>query len=188
MFDPELLSYLVTIAAALSGYPVVPLDELPPLQRLSPQALKTEVCGRESRGCENIVALFDSDHYRILVSDQLDMQDSSDNSFLLHELVHVLQFRKNGNSSFATCEDTLRSEREAYRVQNLYLQRQGKLERYGGMLTHASCSAVQPRSGTSVTLEMSPAGPDEGAALDAFMQQFQRDRNRLRKGVSGMRE
>lgn len=187
MVDTELLSYLVTLAAALSGYPAVPLDQLPLVQRLSPHDLKAEVCPQQSKGCDDIVALFDSDHYRILISDQLDLQDSSDNSFLLHELVHVLQFRYIGGTTFASCQDTLRSEREAYKAQNAYLRRQGRLERYGDMLMHVSCAPVQPRGGTSVTLEMSPGGPNEAAAFDSFMDQLQRDRGAARRSFGDWR-
>jgi len=119
---------------------------------------------------------------RILISDELDLQESSDNSFLLHELVHVLQFRYQSGSTFASCEDTLKSEREAYRAQNAYLRRQGRLERYGDMLMHVSCAPVQPRGGTSVTLEMSPGGPNEAQAFDRFMEEWGRDRT-ARKGL-----
>ncbi len=96
--------------------------------------------------------------------------------------MHVLQFRYQSGSTFASCEDTLKSEREAYRAQNAYLRRQGRLERYGDMLMHVSCAPVQPRGGTSVTLEMSPGGPNEAQAFDRFMEEWGRDRT-ARKGL-----
>jgi hypothetical protein len=59
-------------------------------------------------------------------------------------------------------------------VQNLYLDREGRPERHGGMLAHRVCSADQPGGSGTMKLDMAPAGPRDEQALEAFMQDLNR--------------
>lgn len=154
MPDSTLLAYLLSAAASLSGYPAPAVDDLPPIVRMSVGEMRRQVCGDGQRSCANLAALFDSDGRRILLRDDLDLDNPGDNSFLVHELVHVLQHRQRGERTFAGCHETLRSEREAYLVQNRYLKREGAFLRFGEGLAFMRCADVQPTSASGeVTLD-----------------------------------
>lgn len=146
MPDSTLLAYLLSAAANLSGYPAVALEDLPPIVRISAAEMRQEFCGDGQRSCANMAALFDGDGKRILLRDDLDLDHPGDNSFLVHELVHVLQHRQRGERIFAGCHETLRTEREAYAVQNRYLKREGAFLRFGEGLALMGCADVQPAS------------------------------------------
>lgn len=143
MVTQELLSFLLTLAAKLSGYPAIPLDALPPIEIMSEQALARAVCPGESANCTNIVATFETERYVIYVRDSLDLENAADNSFLLHELVHVLQHKSRGDAIFADCIATLKTETEAYQAQNAYLKREGQFLRFGEALGFMTCAGEQ---------------------------------------------
>lgn len=174
MLDQALLAYLLTMAVTLSGYPEMPLDALPPIEPLAPAVLRAIACEGEGISCENLVAQFDSRHQRILISDQLDLRDPAGNSFLVHELVHVLQYRQRGEAYTAGCEATLTAEREAYWVQNAYLSREGRSERHGEQLTYMVCSPRQPTARGAVAFELGPRRPSDNDIFAAFMQTLRR--------------
>lgn len=146
MTDPTLLAYLLSAAANLSGYPPIPVEELPPIAIMSAADMRREVCGDQQKSCANMAAVFDTDGRRILLRDDLDLDNPGDNSFLVHELVHVLQHHQRGERIFAGCHETLHTEREAYSVQNRYLKREGQFLRFGEGLAFMRCSDVQPAS------------------------------------------
>lgn len=168
MVDIELLAYLLAAAVRLSGLDPLPVGQLPPVQQMSPNMLQAIACPRRSADCADIAAFFDHTRYRILLRDDLDLARSTDNSFLVHELVHVLEHRAKGKRFLADCADSLRSEREAYRVQNTYLREQGRLERHGDMLSHMDCATEQPNGAAAIRLERR-GRPSDHEALDAFM-------------------
>ena len=172
MIDSVIIAHLFSVAAALSGYPAIPAVEQPLLRLMTPAALIEEVCPGAPSDCEKLVALYDHERHQVLVRSDLDLQDASDNSFLVHEFVHVLEARQKGASYQKDCMATLRSERDAYRVQNVYLDREGRSERHGGMLAHRVCSSEQPGGNGTMKLEMAPAGPRDEQALEAFMQEL----------------
>ncbi|HEY6898010.1 MAG TPA: DUF6647 family protein [Rhodocyclaceae bacterium] len=174
MFDQALLSYLLAMAVALSGYPEMAVEDLPAIQQLPPNALHAAACDDGAAPCENLAALFDSQNQRILISNRLDPADPADNSFLVHEFVHVLQYRQLGESYSEGCEATLAAEREAYRVQNAYLRRAGRLERYGDRLTFMACAARQPSDPTTVVFEPGGHRPSDNDIFDAFMATLRR--------------
>jgi hypothetical protein len=140
---PDLLAYLLAAALRLSGYPAIALEELPPILRLPPAELAAHTCPTRSEQCARIAAAFEPAEYVIYLRDNLDLEDPVDNSFLLHELVHVLQWKRDGDAVFEGCERALETEREAYRVQNAYLKGEGRLPRFGHALMFASCAAGQ---------------------------------------------
>lgn len=138
--DPDLLAYLLSVAIQLSGLPPIGPDELPPIERLPPDQLNRQVCPGDPGNCIGLAAYFDIPAYRILIDRRLDPLHPADHSYLLHEFVHVLQYRVHGPTLFARCEDSFRHEAQAYRVQNIYLRRQGVLLRVGDALQLARCA------------------------------------------------
>lgn len=138
--DAELLAYLLAAAIRLSGLPGMPAEALPPIVTLTPAKLAEKACrGHRTADCENIVAAFEPDDYAIYARDTLDFESAADNSWLVHELVHVLQWNRDGSAIFETCERALKTERDAYRVQNAYLKREGLLMRAGQVLKFTNC-------------------------------------------------
>lgn len=140
--DTELIAWLLAFASSFSGLPAQAPEDLPPIVRLAPADLHQQVCPERPADCTGIAAYFDIPRYRILIDARLDLNQPADHSYLLHEFVHVLQFQRYGPGLFARCEDALRHEALAYRVQNAYLRRQGVLLRVGAALAAiARCNA-----------------------------------------------
>jgi hypothetical protein len=139
----DLIAYLLPLAAKLSGYPVIEASQLPPIRQLPPAEISREICPDDAKGCEGMVAIFDTDRYQILIRDNLDLDNPSDNSFLLHELVHVLQYKAKGDEIFADCPSTMKTETEAYKVQNRYLGLEGQFLRVGDALAFMTCAGKQ---------------------------------------------
>ena len=137
--DSSLITFLLAVAIRMTGLPAVPESELPPFVPLSPEELERQICPDAGNGCKGIAAYFDVLHYRILYRDTLDLDEPLDHSYLLHEIVHVLQHRQVGNAMYADCWAMLQSEGQAYRAQNSYLRMSGQLAYVGGRLRDASC-------------------------------------------------
>lgn len=132
---PELLA----AAISLSGLPPVAPADLPPLFSVTSTELSQTICPDQPQQCQTIAAIFDTERYRILILSKLDLNDPEDNSFLLHELVHVLQFKQNGEAGFSSCQAIIDSERAAYRVQNQYLAARGLFSQQGMMTRYMHC-------------------------------------------------
>jgi hypothetical protein len=140
--DASLIAFLLELAVKFTGLPAVPAEQLPPLRAVSRSEMRAIACGEAPAGCGQIVALFDADRYGIFYLDTLDLQDAQDNSFLLHEIVHVLQYRHSGSAAmYASCEALLATEAQAYRAQNAYLRREGRLMQVGAALQATTCAA-----------------------------------------------
>jgi len=139
--DPsyELLTQLLAAAIRLSGLPAIHVSELPPVVMLPRQVLNETVCSSAPVRCSGLIAAFDTQRYRIVVDEKLDFGDPDDDSFLVHELVHVLQFKQSGSVGFTSCTAVLESERQAYAAQNLYLRENGRLGQHGIMLRFSHC-------------------------------------------------
>lgn len=114
---------------------------LPPVRVLHEVEIAALVCPKDPEHCEGIVATFETERYEILIRDSLNLENPADNSFLLHEIVHVLQWKARGDAIFKDCPEALRTEIEAYRVQNAYLKREGQFLRFGEMLMFTTCAA-----------------------------------------------
>lgn len=156
---PELLAYLLAAAVRLSGYPAIALEDLPPILRLPPAELAAQACPNRREDCGKIAAAFEPGDYVIYLRDTLDLEDPADNSFLLHELVHVLQWKRDGVTMYEGCERAMETEREAYRVQNAYLKGEGRLVGFGHALLFLSCAGQQ---GALFSRGAMPApGPDQ---------------------------
>lgn len=138
--DSALLAFLLDMAVKFSGLPAMPVEQLPPMRAVSSRDMRRIVCADDPASCRNLQAVFDTEGYRILYLDTLELENASDNSFLVHELVHVLQYRRDGDAIYADCRALLRTESQAYRAQNAYLQREGQLLRVGDMLRFTTCA------------------------------------------------
>ncbi|MBK7897909.1 MAG: hypothetical protein IPJ99_00250 [Betaproteobacteria bacterium] len=79
----ELVAQLVLVAAGFSGLEPLPAERLPPLEALEPAARAAQACPMQPRQCQGIVAYFDTDRGRILLSSRLDLDDAGDNSFVV---------------------------------------------------------------------------------------------------------
>lgn len=165
MLNLDLLAYLLVAAVKLSGLPAIPVSTLPPIRMVPAESISDKVCSNEKSRCANLVAVFDTADYVILVRDSLDMEAALDNSFLLHEIVHVLQFKARGADIFKDCTTSIRTENEAYRAQNAYLQSEGQFSRFGEGLRFIACEGKQdvlslpeimavPNHGWSAKMEM----------------------------------
>ncbi|HLO65115.1 MAG TPA: hypothetical protein VK165_19305 [Azonexus sp.] len=137
--DTTLIAFLLAAAVRITGLPAVPVEELPTFVALAPSELERQVCPDGGNGCKGIAAYFDALHYRILYRDTLDLEQPLDHSFLLHEIVHVLQHRQVGNAMYADCRATLRTEAQAYRAQNAYLRTYDQWAYVGVALNYAAC-------------------------------------------------
>jgi hypothetical protein len=140
IMDAQTIAYLLAAAIKLSGLPAVPAAQLPAFVPLPPAELRAEACKERVAACRGIMALYDMKGHRVLYRDDLDMDSPSDNSFIVHELVHVLQYAQSGERIYQDCPALVRTERAAYTVQNLYLNEQGQLLRVGRMMQMARCA------------------------------------------------
>lgn len=90
-----------------------------------------------------LVAAYIIGEHRIVYREELDLDNDSDNSFIVHEFVHALQAKHFGDQLFDTCDGVLASEREAYRAQQQYLNSRGQLLRVGERLRYVGCGDVR---------------------------------------------
>ena len=139
--DPsyELLTQLLAAAIQLSGLPAIHVSELPPIVMLPRRVLNETVCSSAPVRCSGLIAAFDTQRYRIVVDEKLDFGDPDDDSFLVHEFVHVLQFKQSGSIGFTSCNAIMKSEHEAYAAQDLYLREHGRPGQYGINMRFTRC-------------------------------------------------
>lgn len=137
--DAELAADLVGWASRLSGRAQPATAVLPRLQPLSHDDLARTVCPERPGSCRSLVAAYDTVGRRIVYRASFDLRDPTDQSFIVHELVHWLQQLERGEAIEASCQLVLAAEREAYAVQNQYLTRFGQSRRVGEMLRFTYC-------------------------------------------------
>lgn len=169
MPDLQLLTDLIAVVSALSGYPPIPVQDVPQIRMLSTADITREICPDRPRDCARIVAQFDAEGPQIRLNEELNFDFAQDRSFLVHELVHVLQHRHGGKSTSSDCPSSLRAEQEAYRVQNAYLRQLGLTGRHGVMMASMTCTTEQS-DGSGLRLERRNARPDDGALFEQFME------------------
>lgn len=105
---------------------------------LGDEAGKYERCTHQ-RG---LVAAYIIEEQRIVYRDDLDLDNDSDNSFIVHEFVHALQRQHFGDHMFDTCQGVMALERQAYGAQQNYLKSRGQLLRVGDRLRYVTCNDV----------------------------------------------
>lgn len=139
--DPELAMDLIDWAVRMSGRTAPTKGSMPLLEPLSAEELSRTVCPNRPQSCRGLVAAYDTDRRRIVYRDTLDMRDPTDQSFIVHELVHWMQHLARGPALEETCDSVLAAEREAYEVQNRYLARFKQWQRVGEVLRFTFCNA-----------------------------------------------
>lgn len=115
----HILAILLAYAASALG--VEPASELPSVEVLPKAELAAELNAGANAAADDALepaALYDPLANRIRISDDLDLESPVGRSYLLHELVHHLQFAHGQDAD--NCVGRL--EAEAYRVQARYLR------------------------------------------------------------------
>ncbi|MDB5759683.1 MAG: hypothetical protein JWM30_2972 [Burkholderia sp.] len=135
----DAMATLLAAAIRLSGLPAVDLGDLPPIFPLPRGELNQVVCSAAPVRCSGLMSAFDTQRYRIVVDNLLNFDEPDDASFLVHEFVHVLQFRSTGSTAFTSCTAVLESERQAYAAQNDYLREHDRPARHGEALRFSRC-------------------------------------------------
>ena len=121
----DLVPELLVAIKLLSGYPIP--ERLPEVHLVTPQDIQQMIC----KGNCGIKALYLPDK-GVFVSNAIgSFDDAFARSIVLHELVHHLQHVTGKFDMVAdTCDRWYSKEREAYQVQNAYLQREGEPRRF----------------------------------------------------------
>jgi hypothetical protein len=137
--EPTLLAQLLSAAIRFTGLPPVDIANLPEIVSMSSEQITAQICPEKPSSCQTLIALYEPTKKRILYRNTLNMKLVKDQSFVLHELVHVLQYAIKGDSVFASCKDTMESEGQAYRAQDRYLGEKGEEYRVGGLFRFIRC-------------------------------------------------
>jgi hypothetical protein len=151
MVSNELIAALMVTASTLSGLPALEVADYPSVQTLTVEQLTKSQCPDDVNACRSMVAFYEQAKNTILIRNDLNMEKTLRDSFLLHEMVHVLQYKNSGADIFKDCQSTINTERMAYGVQNNYLIDQGVFQRFGDSLTFMTCSDAQDIDSDHVT-------------------------------------
>lgn len=137
--DPTLLAQLLAAAIHYTGLPPIEVSKLPDIVAMSKEQITAQICPEKPSSCQTLIALYEPTKRRILYRDNLNMKLVKDQSFIVHELVHVLQYAQVGDAVFGSCKATMESEGQAYRAQDRYLGDKGEEYRVGGMFRFIRC-------------------------------------------------
>lgn len=148
MVDANLIAQLLAAAVRITGLPAISEAEMPQMISMSKEAITQEMCPERPTQCDTLVALFEPSKYRVIYRDNLNLAKPFDRSFLVHELVHVLQFKAKGASIFASCKARVQAEREAYLSQDRFLAEHAVEIRVSGTLRFMKCPA-EPTQGVA---------------------------------------
>jgi len=123
----------------------IPVGVRPPaVVAMSRQSLAAVVCPASPDDCGSLAAAYSLKTGKILYRASFDLGDSLHRSFIIHEMVHFLQHLEQKEQVTDTCQQIVRNEREAYRVQAKYLRRHGNTLATLGFPRRMSC---QPKGG-----------------------------------------
>lgn len=125
-------------ASALSGYAIP--EQLPEIRFVSHRFIVAETC--DGIECNRYAAA--APHMPIWVDETLDLTQAGDRSFVLHEVIHVLQFAAKGITDVAllSCAEVLQLEKEAYHLQQKYLDKEKSWLRVTWGIDRMSCPEV----------------------------------------------
>lgn len=138
-FYEELIDFLFDSASALSKYPLYEKTKRPQILKKTKVQMTQEICPEDPNNCYNLAAFYNTDKNEITYDEMLDINSDHDNSFIVHEIVHSLQFHHKGSSIYIDCKATKATELEAYTVQNIYLKKRGQFAQYGEALRFLVC-------------------------------------------------
>jgi hypothetical protein len=134
VLDDALRQEIFTEASKLSGYKIPAI--LPEI-RIVPHHVIMETCGETE--CTRYSAFAPNEP--LLVDEKLDLNDVESYSYVLHEAIHVLQFAAKGITDIESlsCSEVLAIEKEAYYLQQKYLEKQRSFLRVTWMIDRISC-------------------------------------------------
>lgn len=135
----ELIDFLYDSASGLSHYSMYPKEHRPLILKKTKQQMQQEICPTDPNNCYNLAAYYNTEKNEIIYDEVLDIDSNHDNSFIVHEIVHSLQYFHNGDAIFKDCKATKATELEAYDVQNRYLKKMGVFAQYGDALKFLVC-------------------------------------------------
>ncbi len=153
MVSESVMVSLLIAASRLSGLPAVSIDQMAAVKSISQEEIVALQCPESPKDCDGMMAFYDIPKNTIFLKNTLDLDSTRDLSFLLHEMVHVLQHRSLGDVIFSDCENTVRSERAAYAVQNRFLINNGLFDRFGDSLAYMTCSNTQDAKEGNIKIE-----------------------------------
>jgi hypothetical protein len=133
--DHQLRREIFADASKLSGYPVP--ETLPEIRRVSHRFIVQITCGGEE--CARYAATMPG--IPIWIDETLELGLVADYSWVLHEAIHVLQFAAKGITDInaLSCEEGLALEKEAYHLQQKYLDQHKALLRVTRGIDRVSC-------------------------------------------------
>jgi hypothetical protein len=137
----ELFDDLMQWAVKLSGLPSA--THMPTIYPMGSEQLVQKVCPEDPRNCRSLVSFYSTKEEAIFYIDSLDLGDDTDLSFIVHELVHHLQYSAQGDSLFSTCQKVMTTETQAYAVQNKYLAHFKQWRRVGDAIRFIHCDALE---------------------------------------------
>ncbi len=118
----EIVAALLLWAGQATGYPA--LEQAPQVERASAADLNAVfAAGGASAAGRQVAALYEPARHVISIDETLDLGSPLGRSYLVHELVHALQFAA-GRPAEVRCFGLL--EAEAYRTQARYLKDAGR--------------------------------------------------------------
>jgi hypothetical protein len=140
VLQSELFDDLMHWAAKLSGLPDA--THMPAIQPIGLDQLVQKVCPEDPVNCRSLISFYSTEEESIFYLDRLDLNDDTDLSFIVHEMVHHLQYAVQGEQLFATCQNLLAAESQAYAVQNKYLTQFKQWRRVGEAIRFINCDAL----------------------------------------------
>jgi hypothetical protein len=153
MITESVMISLMIAASRLSGLPAIPAEQMSVVKSISQDEIIAMQCPEIPEECSTMVAFYDMEKNTIFLKNTLDLDTTIGQSFLLHEMVHVLQHKAFGKDIFDDCDNTVRSERLAYAVQNKFLINNGLFDRFGDSLAFMTCATNQDAKQGSVKIE-----------------------------------
>lgn len=138
----DVIAALMAWTVAHSGYPAP--HDLPAIEYLPTAAFIQQVCPNRAQ-C-TVLGYYEDGTRTIVLHEALqELKERRARAMLVHEIVHYLQ-DNSGRWGAKTCQTWIEREREAYRVQLLYLVENGIPPSYLMMpqFNLAQCEASQP--------------------------------------------
>jgi hypothetical protein len=153
MVSNDLIAYMMIVATKLSGFPAISVEDYPKIEAITQEQINESQCPANTDDCRDMVAFYEHKKNTIFIRNTLDLDSTLGSSFLIHEMVHVLQYKFLGQSIYKDCQSTIRTERLAYKVQNNYLVDGGVFDRFGDGLAFMTCSENQDVDSGYVKIE-----------------------------------
>lgn len=136
VLGPELRHAIFVEASRLSEYAIP--EMLPEIRLVSHRFIVEETC--KGIECNRYAAA--APDKPIYIDETLDLERVEDYSYVLHEVIHVLQFAAKGITDLGSlsCNEMLQLEREAYHLQQKYLSKERAFLRVTWMIDRMRCS------------------------------------------------